>query len=209
MSLGPLVRSLFGRHERAIADAYRTLFVDLDHLVELLTPDRRPAAILDLGCGEGAGTTRLARKFPDAEILGIDLTPRVGRLFDGDRTRVSFQQTSIQELAMVRPASFDLILAADVIHHIPIEERVSVLAAARQTMRPGGTFVLKDWTRSNSPIHALCWASDRFLTGDAVRYCDVAELRALFLEGLRDVDIINESTVPPWSNNKVLIGTIS
>jgi malonyl-CoA O-methyltransferase len=36
-----------------------------------------PAKILDLGCGLGAGVAELGRRFPQAEVLGVDLSPRM------------------------------------------------------------------------------------------------------------------------------------
>jgi malonyl-CoA O-methyltransferase len=36
-----------------------------------------PLKILDLGCGLGSGVTELARRFPQAETLGLDLSPKM------------------------------------------------------------------------------------------------------------------------------------
>jgi cyclopropane fatty-acyl-phospholipid synthase-like methyltransferase len=208
MSLGTRVRGLFGRYEATIAEAYRSIFVDLDGLVETIGLEREPRHILEVGCGEGAVTSRLARAFPRAEILGIDVTSRVGRLFDGDRRRVSFEEKSIDQVALERPAGFDLVVVADVIHHVPPDQRPHFLSAARTAMTPDGVFVLKDWIRSNYPIHALCWASDRFVTGDVVHFCTATELRALVSMSLGERGTLREATLPPWSNNRVLIGTL-
>ena len=35
----------------------------------------RPRRILDVGCGTGRATVQLAEKFPDAQVIGIDLSP--------------------------------------------------------------------------------------------------------------------------------------
>jgi hypothetical protein len=54
MALGPLVQRAFGRHERRVAELWRSLFVDLDDRTRQLK-DWAPHAsrILELGCGEG------------------------------------------------------------------------------------------------------------------------------------------------------------
>lgn len=35
----------------------------------------QPKRILDIGCGTGRSTVQLAKRFPDAEIIGVDLSP--------------------------------------------------------------------------------------------------------------------------------------
>ena len=42
-----------------------------------------PRRILEVGCGEGAVSERLAALYPNAEITAIDITPNVGRLYAG------------------------------------------------------------------------------------------------------------------------------
>ena len=91
---------MFGSHERWITDAYRELYISVDGLAAQM---RRwlPAAgrILEVGCGEGAVTGRLAEAYPDAKIAAIDITPRLGRLYAGPPERVRFLQCTAQEIA--------------------------------------------------------------------------------------------------------------
>lgn len=39
------------------------------------SPLVKPNRILDVGCGTGRSTVQLAQKFPDAQIIGVDLSP--------------------------------------------------------------------------------------------------------------------------------------
>ena len=89
MSLGSSVRRLFGPLEAPVTDLYRSFFVNLELQVRQVR-DWVPGArnILEVGCGEGAVCERLATEFPTARVTGIDITPRVGRLFRTS-TRVS------------------------------------------------------------------------------------------------------------------------
>lgn len=121
-------------------------------------------------------TERLARIYPHAEIVAIDITPRIGRLYRGPAENVSFLQTTVQEMAAQRRAQFDLVILADVIHHVPTDLRKTLFAAAKTALAKDGAFIFKDWERAANLIHALCYASDRWLTGDRVRYINVLEM---------------------------------
>ena len=83
MSIGSAVRSLFGPAEPAVARAYRRIFVDVEALAREVAGLVAARRVLEVGAGEGQFTEALARVFPEAEILGIDITPRVGTALPG------------------------------------------------------------------------------------------------------------------------------
>jgi SAM-dependent methyltransferase len=204
MSVGSFVRSLFGPAEPFVARAYRGFFFDAAALVELLRRGGEPGRVLELGCGEGQVTELLARAFPRAEIVGVDVTPRVGRLYAGDRRRVTFARKPMAALAAERPAPFDLVLVCDVLHHVPPAERAALLRDAATVLAPGGRFAVKDWDAGRvHPVHALQYLSDRFLTQDRVSYLTRAELEGLLEANVGPV--VERATVRPWRNNSVLV----
>ncbi|HVM37389.1 MAG TPA: class I SAM-dependent methyltransferase [Sphingomicrobium sp.] len=202
MPVGPMVRRLFGPHERQISNAYRAIYINLDRFAEALNlwvPDA--SNILEVGCGEGAVTERLARLYPEAKITGIDISPRLGRLYDGPTDRVSFVRQTVQELAAARPGQYDLVILSDVLHHVPASMHAELLAAIRQALAPGGSFVFKEWERTATPIHWLCYLSDRWLTGDRVRYMTRQELRDRLVATFGRQQIAGELRIGPWRNN--------
>lgn len=205
MPLGPFVRRLFGRYEHRIAALYRSAFIDLDAYAERIgawVP--RARRILEVGCGEGAVTERLAQLYPDAEILGIDIIPTVGRLYRGPTDHVSFREASVQAVAAERPGAFDLVILSDVVHHVPQQLREEILAAVRACVAPGGVFLFKDWTRTTTPIHWVCHAGDRWLTGDRVSYLSKPQAEALLLRAFgRPAEA--EAWIRPWRNNFALL----
>jgi len=166
-------------------------------------PDAR--RILEVGCGEGAMTERLRDGYPQARITAIDVTPRLGRLFRGDRARVRFIQAPVEEIAANEPASFDLVILSDVLHHVPTELRDSLLRAIGQALTPNGIFAFKDWMRERSLIHWACEASDRFLTGDNVAYLTDSEMRGLLAQHFGPDSLKAERRVRPWSNNVAML----
>jgi len=202
VSVGSVVRRMFGPYEHEISAAYRAIYLNLDALIERIRLWKPEAArILEIGCGEGAVTERLRIAYPDADITAIDITPRVGRLYRGSPDRVHFIQCSIQELVARELPPYDLVMLSDVLHHVPIDLRQGILDAVPATVAPQGRFIFKDWEKNNAPIHALCYLSDRWLTGDRINYMRREEFRQRLARGFGEAAIIDEARIGPWWNN--------
>jgi 2-polyprenyl-3-methyl-5-hydroxy-6-metoxy-1,4-benzoquinol methylase len=202
MPIGPAVRRAFGPFEHRIAAVYRSIYVDLDEYVDAVREWVPNASeILEVGCGEGAVTERLAAAYPDAKITAIDITPRVGRLYRGPTDRVRFRQCTVQEIEAQEAGRFDLAMIADVIHHVPQPLRKGLLDAASGCLAPGGSLIFKEWERSRTPIHWMCHASDRWLTGDQVSFMSRDEGRALLTQSFAEAALIDERRVAPWRHN--------
>ena len=106
-------------------------------------PADKGAAILEIGAGMGFALGAL-HKLGYRTIAGID----------SDRSQVSASArrglpvtrvpaTETTAFLSARPASFDLVLAFDVIEHIPVPDQIAFLMALRQTLRPGGRLVCR------------------------------------------------------------------
>lgn len=206
MPLGPALRRVFGPFEHQVAELYRSIYVDLDDYVAAVR-EWIPSAtsILEIGCGEGAVTERLAVAYPDARITAIDITPRVGRLFRGPDSRVTFEQRTVEEVAAESPGAFGMVMIADVIHHVPTDLRRSIFDAASRALAPGGALIFKEWERTRTPIHWMCLASDRWITGDKVSFLSREEARALVAQSFTPAAVLAERRVAPWRNNLMML----
>lgn len=202
MPLGPLIRRMFGSREHQIAELYRRIFVDLDNFAGLMH-EWVPCArrILEVGCGEGAMTERIVKTYPAASITAIDISPNAGRLFRGDTSAVAFYQEAVESVALRAPASFDLVILADVMHHVPAAARGALLSAIQRSLAPNGSLLFKDWVISATPIHWLCEISDRYVTGDDVSYFSMSGIDTLLTETFGLGAIRQFGTVRPWRNN--------
>jgi len=205
MAIGPTIRHFLGPLEKPISDFYRGIFIDLTTLVNQVKVWVPASNILELGCGEGAVVERLVSAYPNAQITGIDINPNVGRMFPGELECVTFKQQTIKNFAVENNSSIDLLIISDVMHHIPWELHEEILSDARETLKPGGYLVLKDWERNVSLIHLLCYLLDRYIAGDHVRYKTANEFREL-LKRIYGIKCIKaEARIRPWSNNFVFL----
>lgn len=101
------------------------------------------AKILDLGCGVGDFTRRLADLVPHGAVLGVDAAPDMVRVA-AERSgpaNVEFVTAAAQQLATVVAAdSIDAVVSVATLHWVPQADHPAVLAQIRRTLRPGGLF---------------------------------------------------------------------
>lgn len=139
MPIGPLVRQMLGPLEKPISNIYRGIFIDLETLVQQIhkwTPSA--SSIFEFGCGEGAVVETLTQTFPLSTLQELTLAPEFGRMYQGDTQRVVFKQQDIKDFAAENPASFDLIIINDVMHHIPWDMHEPILEYVKSALKSGG-----------------------------------------------------------------------
>ena len=97
--------------------------------------------VLDLGCGNGYTTRRLAERHPDSTFLGIDINPdmiAVARAPAGDVNppNVSFRRHDLRTVPLAD--SFDLAIAIRTFQNMPsLADQCAVADALLDHVRPG------------------------------------------------------------------------
>ena len=91
--------------------------------------------ILEYGCGIGRNIPYLQQAFPNAVIMGSDISSASIEIARQDNTDVEFFQenenTKVTEL-------FDMIFVAGVFHHIPVAQRTEVAKTLYNRLSPNG-----------------------------------------------------------------------
>ena len=111
-------------------------------------------AVLELGCGTGALTLRLLRRYPEAEFTGIDAAQEMLDIArervraEGAAERVSFRTALFEELNL-GAEGFDLIAANMSLHHV--SDKRPFYSKLRRALRPGGLLVFGDELRGALP----------------------------------------------------------
>jgi len=97
-----------------------------------------PAAILDLGAGDGTCLTYFSSYFPKARLVGID----VSEMSIEEAAAKNIPNTEVKAYdgtTIPYPdASFDVILVATVMHHIRFELHPGLMKEALRVLKPGG-----------------------------------------------------------------------
>jgi ubiquinone/menaquinone biosynthesis C-methylase UbiE len=107
-----------------------------------------PARVLDLGTGTGVVARALAERYPEARIVGVDLSPgmieQAGReLPPGLAGRVRFEVADASALACP-DGEFELVVLSNM---IPFYDELARIVA------PGGTLVLSSSRGAGTPIY--------------------------------------------------------
>ena len=100
----------------------------------------QPRLVVDLGCGTGQLTQRLARRFPDADVVGVDYS---SGMLDEAAIRVAHTAELVRADATELPfrsGSADIVVCTESFHWYPDQRRTLALLA--QVLRPGGQLVI-------------------------------------------------------------------
>lgn len=107
----------------------------------------QPRRILDLGCGTGSTTVLLKQTFPDAEVIGLDLSPYMLVMANQKarqrRIQIHWRQ-GLAEATTLDSSSFDLVAASMLFHEMPPKTSQAVLAEAFRLCKSGGQVVILD-----------------------------------------------------------------
>lgn len=169
-ALRPLIRVQFDNlaprwDDMRSADPFAPLAQALEHV------EGAPGRALDLGTGTGLAAFLVARRFPETEVVGVDLAPKM--LDEARRKtppelagRVSFQQADASHLPFP-DGSFDLVTLANM---IPFFDELGRVTA------PGGWVVFSFSAGPETPI----WVAPERLRDELARrgFADFADFQA-------------------------------
>jgi tRNA (cmo5U34)-methyltransferase len=153
-----------------------------ERLAEYLPPDA--GRVLELGCGTGNLSLRLAARYPGAAITVVDASPEMveltrGRIAEAHpevAARGRFVVSRFEDLE-IAPESMDLVTSAISLHHVV--DKGALFGAVRRMLAPGGTLRFADqmWgaTEANAALNWQRWLDFCRLPGN----CTEEEIESL------------------------------
>jgi trans-aconitate 2-methyltransferase len=115
-------------------------------------PAVRPARVVDLGCGDGALTASLARRWPDATVVGVDSSEAMlaeAAALATDRLR--FESGSIEDWRPSAPV--DVLVSNAALHWVP--DHAAQLPRLVDAVAPGGWLAFQVPGNADAPSHSL------------------------------------------------------
>jgi ubiquinone/menaquinone biosynthesis methyltransferase len=141
---------LFTRVAREYDGATRAMSLGRDQtwkrwLVESLPPLPAPRCV-DLACGTGDVTAALAKRFPDGEIVGIDLTPAMVEVARErcPQTNVTFQVRDMCHTG-IEGGWADFVTGSYALRNAPVLD--DAFTEIRRVLKPGGWAVFLDFAK--------------------------------------------------------------
>jgi arsenite methyltransferase len=136
---------------------------DTEKIIAALWPEGRPdpgTRLIELGCGPGFYSCRLAERFPDLSVTGVD---RSGGQLRWARERAGalglsncrFRRINALELAYA-DAEFDIVLASRLFTILPEQDRA--VAEMYRVLKPGGRCFIAEPRhafRASIPLFAM------------------------------------------------------
>lgn len=121
-------------------------FEDLWRLVRV----REHLKVVDLGCGTGALTARLAERLPDSDVVGMDSsTEMLAKASPLARPGLRFERETIEGLS----GRWDLLFSNAAIHWV--EDHPALVRRLLSHVAPGGQMVLQFPSNHYHPAHRL------------------------------------------------------
>jgi len=139
----------FFNNRAAIYDEVHTGHIDgglaTKELVAQHLPERT-RDVLDLGCGTGLELPPLFARFPQANVVGIDLAQDMLDILHERCADFDVQTLCMSYFDYEFPAeSFDAVISVMSLHHFTPKQKLDLYTCVRKTLRPGGVFLNCDY----------------------------------------------------------------
>mmetsp|Transcript_37427 Transcript_37427/g.49308 ORF Transcript_37427/g.49308 Transcript_37427/m.49308 type:complete len:404 (-) Transcript_37427:205-1416(-) len=144
----------------------RNSYLDpLEEFIKEVGSSENPKAVVDIGCSVGVSTAALNKRFPSAQVLGLDLSPyflAVAKLLELE-TKDS-EKASISPISWVHAKaedtgladnSIDIVMLTFIVHELPSEATREVLAEVQRILKPGGVVAITDIDPKSPVIQKL------------------------------------------------------
>lgn len=122
-----------------------------------------PRRILDLGCGTGSTTIMLKQAFPDAEVIGLDLSPYMLVMAEHKAKTAGLEikwRHGNAEHTEFPSASFDVVTASLLFHETPPAASIDILHESFRLLTVGGEVLILDGNQKT--LRQLDWLNNVF-----------------------------------------------
>ncbi|WP_373533983.1 class I SAM-dependent methyltransferase [Microcoleus sp.] len=123
----------------------------------------KPRRIIDLGCGTGSTTLMLKQAFPEAEVVGLDLSPYMLVVAEMKAQKAGLNIQWLHgnaESVGFADSSFDLVAASLLFHETPPAVSRAILRESFRLLKVGGQVAILDGNQKT--LRQTEWLTDIF-----------------------------------------------
>lgn len=113
----------------------------------------KPKKILDIGCGPGNSSEVLARRYPDADVLGIDNSPAMIEAAGAQHPDIRFMRCDANKDLSKLGSNFDIVFSNACIQWIP--DHPALLKNMMGLLKSGGVVAVQTPMNYQEPIHRI------------------------------------------------------
>lgn len=134
------------RQQELYAVSREERFAAVTEVVAAVTASDPVPVVVDLGCGPGSLTVRVARRVPRARVIGLDVDPLLLALGRATAPHVEFVEVEAGAPGWTDalPARVDAVVSSTALHYLSPDALRVVYADVAARLRPGGVLVNAD-----------------------------------------------------------------
>lgn len=152
-------RQIERQFERAAQSYNQAATLQLDIIHTLLERSRRfvdaPKQLVDLGCGTGLGLVELEKRFPEADLLGVDIAQAMLKQASTACEAAELLKADIENLPL-HDHSFDLVFSTSTLQWCDLD---AALAESFRILKPGGRLMLATFGPQTHAEWKAAWAN--------------------------------------------------
>lgn len=115
----------------------------------------KSARVVDIACGFGKSTRPLVSRYPDAEVIGVDLAAPGLKLAhaeaEAEGVNISFRQEDGRKVGLP-DQSVDLVTGTMILHEMPQTAIIEAIEEAARLLKPGGVIRFLEFQPTGDPV---------------------------------------------------------
>lgn len=123
--------------------------IDLAARIQLTAPSR----VIDIGCGPGNSTAVLKNRFPNADILGVDVSQNMLERAAHDHPDITFRLLDVSKDDWKLDGKFDVVFSNACMQWVPDHRKL--LSKMMGLLNDGGNMAVQIPMHTGAPVHSI------------------------------------------------------